>query len=142
MGQTKQQLAKALTPRAIGDGDPEAYSYDELRLLIALGLKHGRGLLAAGQIAASQEAAEAFRRRCVIIWILRSLPDRHRSRPCGQTTKNKVRSLLRQMGIPCSERTLARDYKAVGGAKALRNVKPFEPGEDRITPFGPLPEHT
>jgi len=109
----------------------------EREALAQLGLKYRRGLMDARLATANLEHAEAFRRRCEIIWIFRGLSDQYRHHPFGQNTKNEVLRRLAKIGISCSERTLSRDYAAVGGARALRNVKLFAPGEDRSSP-GPI----
>jgi hypothetical protein len=136
---SQKTIKEALAPRAIGDGDPAVYSYEELRAIIAYAKKHHHGLVNGGKIVAAQDGAEAFRRRVEIIHIFRGLPERLRNRPTGQATKDGVLMRLERIGISCSERTLARDYDAVGGTKALRAAKPFAPGEDTSSPFLPGP---
>ena len=135
---SRKAIKKAFAPRAIGDGDPAVYTSEELRAFIEYGKKHHHGLVKGGKIVAAQDGVEAFRRRIEIIHIFRGLPERLRNRPTGQTTKDAVLMRLERIGISCSERTLARDYDAVGGTKALRAVKPFAPGEDTSSPFLPV----
>jgi hypothetical protein len=131
---SRKAIEKAFAPRAIGDDDPAMYTSEELRALIKYAKKHRHGLVKGGQIVADHDAAEAFRRRVEIIHIFRGLPERLRNLPTGQTTKDAVLLSLERIGISCSERTLARDYKAIGGTKALRAAKPFAPGEDTSSP--------
>jgi hypothetical protein len=114
------------------------YTSEELRALIKYAKKHRHGRVKGGQSVAWHDAAEAFRRRIEIIYIFRGLPERLRNRPTGQKTKDTVLMRLERIGISCSERTLARDYNAMGGTKALRAVIPFEPGEDTSSPFPPV----
>ena len=133
---SRKAIEEAFAPRAIGDGDPAVYTAEELRAFIEYAKKHHHGLVKGGKIA--HDGAEAFRRRIEIIHIFRGLPDRLRNRPTGQTTKDVVLMRLERIGISCSERTLARDYDAVGGTKALRAVKPFAPAEDTSSPFLPV----
>lgn len=134
MAMFKKHLDSALADRVIGEGDPEVYTRNELKALIQLGLRYGRGLMKARPAVAAHEHAEAFRRKYEIIQIFRAFPEHYRNRPHGRTTKNAVLHRLSQIGIQCSERTLLRDYKELGGAKFLRRVKPFEPEEDRSSP--------
>lgn len=128
----KQSLRDALGPRVITE--PEAYTRDELKALIHAGRRYGRGLMKARLATGAVEQAEAFRRKCEIIWIFRGLPEHQRRRPHGQTTKDEVLHRLEQIGIRVSERTLLRDYAALGGAEFLRGAKPFTEGEDRSSP--------
>jgi hypothetical protein len=130
-----KKLRNALTPRAMGDGDLIVYTPEERQLIFSLGLHYGRGLLKAREVANGSEQAEVFRRKIEIIQIFRGLPEHLRKRPTGQTTKNKVLERLEEIGITSSERTLLRDYAALGGAKFLRRVKPFAPGEDQTSPL-------
>jgi hypothetical protein len=116
----------------MGDGDLIVYTPEERELIFKLGLKYGRGLLKA---RSTNVFAEAFRYKIEIIYIFRGLPERLRKRPTGQATKDAVLDRLKAIGIDCSERTLLRYYKALGGAKFLREVKPFAPGEDRTSPL-------
>jgi hypothetical protein len=132
-------VQSALAPRVVGDGDPAFYTPEELQELVQLGLQYGRGLQMAAVATANREQAEAFRRRSEIIWIFRGLPSHLRKRPSGQTTKDAVRERLQQIGIRCSERTLARDYKALGKADFLRAAVPFGPEEDGSPLFGIVP---
>ena len=111
------------------------YTREQLKRLIQYGLQYGRGLMKGRKSANSSEQAEAFRRKCEIIWIFRGLPEHLRKRPSGQTTKNAVLNRLEEIGITINERTLMRDYKALGGAEFLRGAKPFAPGENRSSPF-------
>jgi hypothetical protein len=135
---SRTTIEKAFAPRAIGDGDPAVYTSEELRALIEYAKKHQHGLVKGGKIVAAHDAAEAFRRRIEIIYIFRGLPERLRNRPTGRTTKDAVLMGLERIGISCSERTLARDYDAVGGTKALRAVEPFALGEDTSSQFLPV----
>jgi hypothetical protein len=132
---SNKKLRDALTPRAMGDGDLVVYTPEERDLIFKLGLKYGRGLLKARQSASGSEYTEAFRYKIEIIQIFRGLPEHLRKRPTGQATKNAVLDRLKKIGITCSERTLLRYYKALGGAKFLRGAKPFSPGEDRTSPL-------
>jgi hypothetical protein len=130
-----KELRGALSPRGIGDGDPEVYTREQLKVLIRYGLQYGRGLIKGREGANYLEQAEAFRRKIEIIQIFRGLPEHLRKRPSAQHTKDEVLYGLEQIGIVSSERTLMRDYKALGGAKFLRGVKPFAPGEDKSSPL-------
>lgn len=132
---TNTELADALSPRVIGDGYPEVYTPEQLNVLIQVGLRYGRGLMKARAATAAQEQAEAFRRRSEIVWIFRGLSDQLRKRPSGQATKDAVLNRLETLGIKIDERTLMRDYKALGGAKFLRDALPFAPGEDMSSLF-------
>jgi hypothetical protein len=88
----------------------------------------------------SQEAivgCESFRRRIETAHIFRGLPQHLREHPTGGATMKAVLDRLKEIGIKCSERTLLRDYKKIGGANELRNAKPFEPGEDRSPLISP-----
>lgn len=138
----KQALRDALRPRVIAVGEPEAYSRDELKALIHIGRRYGRGLMKARLAVAAIEQAETFRRMCEIIWIFRDLPEHYRKRPHGQGTKDEVLHRLEKIGITVSERTLMRDYATLGGAKFLRSVQPFAPGEDRSSPCPTPPAET
>ena len=135
---SRKAIEEAFAPRAIGDGDPAVYTSEELRAFIEYAKKHHHGLVKGGKIVAAHDGAEAFRRRIEIIHIFRGLPERLRNRPTGQTTKDVVLGGSNGLESRCSERTLARDYDAVGGTKALRAVKPFAPGEDTSSPFLPV----
>jgi hypothetical protein len=128
-------LVSALATRAIGDGEPEAYTREQNKILIQLGKRYGRGLLKARLATALKQDAEAFRRRIEIIQIFRSFSQNFRNHPCGQNTKDRVIDRLQEIGIRVSETTLSRDYQALGGARALRDTKPFAEGEDRSSPF-------
>jgi len=135
---SRNTIKGAFGPRAIGDGDPAVYTSEELRALIKYAKRHRDGIAKGGERVAAHGRAEAFRRRIEIIHILRGLPERLRSRPTGQTTKDAVLKRLENIGITCSERTLARDYCAIGGTKALRTAKPLAPEEDTSSPFVPV----
>jgi hypothetical protein len=75
-------------------------------------------------------------RLCILTGCRRGgLPERLRRRPNSQATKEAVLNRLEKIKITCSERTLMRDYRELGGAKWLRGVKPFSPGEDSSSPF-------
>lgn len=111
------------------------YTPKERETLIQYALQHGGNLIRARRKIAAQEQAEAFRRRLETIWIFRGLPEIYRKKPCSQATTYKVRNKLEKIGITVSERTLMRDYRAIGGAKLLRNVKPFAADEDASSPF-------
>jgi hypothetical protein len=130
-----KQNANIFAPRAIGEGDPEVYTREELKLLIEYGLQYGRGLRKGRNAANFVEQVEAFRRRCLIIWIFRGLPENFRKRPSGHATKNAVLDRLEKNGISITERTLMRDFKALGGAKFLRGARPFARGEDQSFPM-------
>lgn len=120
---------------AIGDGDPEAYTPEELKFLVQYALQCGRSARKGRRAIAAQDDAEAFRRKVEIIHIFRGLPRHLRNRPTGEQTKHAVLMRLGNIGIEASERTLTRDYRAIGGAKFLRTVKPFDPGENTSMPF-------
>jgi hypothetical protein len=135
----KKVIQDAIRPRAIGDGDPEVYNPDELKVLVRYGSQYLRGVSRGRLITAAQEQAEIFRRRFEVIRIFRRLPDRLRKRPYSQATKKAVLDQLEQLKITCSERTLMRDFRDLGGAKKLRDVKPFARGEDASSPFLALP---
>jgi hypothetical protein len=111
------------------------YSREQLKVLIQYGLQYGRGLMKGRLSTANKEQAEAFRRRCEIIQIFRGLPEHLRKRPAGEATKVAVLERLEKIGFTIDGRTLMRDYRALGGAGFLRDAKPFEPGEDRSSPF-------
>jgi hypothetical protein len=128
-----KQTRGPFAPRAIEA--PEAYSCEERDIIFSRGLQYGRALKEARQATNDGEKAEAFRRKVEIIQIFRDLPDRLRKRPTGEATQDAVLNRLEQIGIRISERTLMRDYAALGGAKFLRGVKPFAPGEDRSSPL-------
>jgi hypothetical protein len=130
-----KKLRNALTPRAMGDGDLIVYTPEERQLIFRMGLHFGRGLLKAREATSGLEQAEVFRRKFEIIQIFRGLPERLRERPTGKATKDAVLQRLEKIGITCSERTLLRDYAELGGAKILRGVKPFAPGEDQTSPL-------
>ncbi len=132
---SKKQIHDLLTPRIMHDDDPAVYTPEERKVLIEYGLKYLRGVMKGRRVVAFHEDAEAFRRKVEIIHILRGLAENLRKRPTGQETKDAVHARLECIGIKCSDRTLARDYRALGGAKTLRSVKPFAPGEDTSYPF-------
>lgn len=126
-------IARALSPRALEI--PEAYTPEELELLVYYGLSYLRGLQEGRGRTAEQASAEEFRRRFELIRIFRGLRDHLRQRPSGRSTIDKVLEELEVLGIAASERTIMRDYKALGGARRLRNVRPFAEGEDRSSPL-------
>ena len=130
-----QQLRDLCAERAIGDGDPSVYTEDELKVLVHYGLHYLRGLLQGRGARGNYQGAEAFRRKYEIIGIFRGLPDRLKKRPSGTATIDAVLSRLEEKGITCSERTLMRDISALGGAAFLARAKPYEPEEDRSSPF-------
>jgi len=132
---SKKQIRDIFAPRPMGDGDPEVYTREELKVIIQYGLQYGRGLMKGREIANYPEQAEAFRRKFEIVQIFRGLPEGLRKRPSAQKTKDAVLVGLEQIGITSSERTLMRDYKALGGVNFFRGVKPFTPGEDRSSPL-------
>lgn len=112
---------------------PDAYTPEELEILVHYGLQFGRGLMKNRETANFGEQAEAFRRRFEIITIFKRLPERLRKRPCGETTIDAVLDRLKENGITISEMTLLRDYRHLGGAKVLRSAKPFAPKEDQTS---------
>lgn len=126
-----QHLANACAERAIGAGDPEVYTWEELKTLIEAGLAYNSGLLCGRASARAREQAMAFRRRFEIIQLFKGFPDKFRERPCGESTKTAVIEGLAKRGIRCSERTLTRDYKILGGHDFLRKTAPFRQDEDR-----------
>jgi hypothetical protein len=126
-------MARALTPRALEI--PAAYTREELELLLYYGVRYLRGLQGGAERTTAQASAEEFRRRFELIRIFRGLPGHLRERPHGRTTVDKVLEQLEAIKIPASERTLKRDYKALGGAEWLRGVRPFAKGEDRTSPL-------
>jgi hypothetical protein len=132
---SKKKISDVFALRAIGDGDPNVYTPEEREIIFRFGLQYGRGLLKAREAANFSEQAEAFLRKTEIAQIFRELPEHLRKRPSGQKTKDAVLSRLKKIGITSSERTLMRDYEALGGAKVLRSAKPFAPGEDRSSPL-------
>jgi hypothetical protein len=132
---TRQLLRDLCAKRAIGDGDPSVYTEDELKVLVHYGLHYLRGLLQGRGARGNYQGAEAFRRKYEIIGIFRGLPDRLKKRPSGTATIDAVLSRLEEKGIMCSERTLMRDISALGGAAFLARAKPYEPEEDRSSPF-------
>jgi hypothetical protein len=114
---------------------------EELLALARDGLKYRRGLKSARSKQANYEQAEAFRRRLEMNWMFRSLSEADRKHPAKLGTVLEIRDRLSKIGIKASERTILRDYRALGGAKALRSAKPFAPGEDSSSPFlDPPPE--
>ena len=125
----------AFAPRAIGDGEPEVYTREELKTMIDCAKQYHRGLQKARQSKHWLEQADQFRRRSEIINIFRGLPGHLRRRPTGQATKDAVRARLKNAGLKCSEATLNRDYKELGGATFLKDAVPFEPDEDRSSPL-------
>jgi len=132
---SKKQIRDVFAPRAIGDGDPDMYTPQDREIIFRLGLQYGRGLMKGREVANYAEKAEAFRRKFEIVQIFRGLSEHLRKRPSGQKTKDAILKRLDQIGITCSERTLVRDYEALGGAKVLRGVLPFAPGDDRSSPL-------
>jgi hypothetical protein len=119
----------ALAERA--RNEPEAISKDEIRVL---GEYAYRCYQQATKGKCKQEAiagAEAFRRRIEMVHIFRGLPQHLREHPTGLGTIKAIQTRLQELGLRCSERTLLRDFKKIGGAAQLRKTKPFEPGEDR-----------
>ncbi len=131
----KKPIPDVFSVRAIGDGDPDVYSPEELKFLVQYALQYGRATRQARRAVAFSEEAEAFRRRLAIINMFRELPAHLRNKPTGQATKDAVRNRLKNIGIKVSERTLARDYRVLGGAISLRSVKPLELGKDAPWPF-------
>jgi hypothetical protein len=127
-------IRNAFASEAIED-DPARYTPQEREQLVRFGLKYRDGLMKGREVVHWTEQAEAFRRRFEIVQIFRGLPQHLRNQPSGQTTKNKVLSSLKNIGIVASQRTLMRDYKCLGGANFLRGVKPFGEGEDRSSPL-------
>jgi hypothetical protein len=126
-------VARAMAPRALDA--PEFYTPEELEILIHYGRSYFRGLRKGSESTADRDSAEEFRRKFELVWIFRDLPDRLRRHPFGRTTVQKVLEKLEAIGIETSERTLMRDYQALGGARWLRDVKPFARGEDRSSPL-------
>jgi hypothetical protein len=129
-----RDIRDLFAPRAI-EGDPEVYTPEELRELIHYALQHRRGRVRGRDALAAQQKAEEFRRKYEIVRIFRGLPERLRKRPSGQTTKDAILRGLKDAGVPCSERTLMRDYRELGGAEWLRAAVPPLPGEDMSSPF-------
>jgi hypothetical protein len=129
MASGRKRSDKLFAPRAIED--IAAFTRDELHALAAHGLRHGRSLAASRQARADKEEAEAFRRRLAVVWIFKGLSEQLRKSPAGGAAKRAVLKRLRGLGIACSNATLARDYRYLGGAKWLREIKPFAPDEDK-----------
>lgn len=132
---SKKQIRDLFEPRAMGDGDLAVYTPEEREFIFRLGLQYGRGLMKSRTAKNYLEQAEAFRRKFEIIGIFRGLPERLRKRPTGERTKDAVLNRLKEIGISSSVRTLMRDYHDLGGAKFLRDAKPFAPGEDTSSPL-------
>lgn len=82
----KKTVSDVFAVRAIGDGDPDMYTPEELKLLVQYALQYGRGTRQGRRAVAFSEEAEAFRRRVEIIHIFRGLPRDLRNRPTGQST--------------------------------------------------------
>lgn len=112
-----------------------AYTPQELETIVVYGLSYIGGLKKSREVIHCTEQAEAFRRKIEIIQIFRELPEHLRERPCGQTTKTAILDRLHKRGLTCSERTLMRDYRSLGGANWLRLAKPLAPEEDPSTAF-------
>jgi hypothetical protein len=115
--------------------EPEAYSDDELRTLVTYALKRGRQAKSGKRKSEAKAGAEIFRRRLEIVWIFRGLAQRLREHPTGAETIKAVLKRLTKIGIDCSERTLLRDFAALGGSDWLSTLKPFEPDEDPSSPL-------
>jgi hypothetical protein len=130
-----KKLRDACAPRAMGDGNPNVYTLQEREIIFRAGLRYGRGLMKARVATNGFEKLEAFRRKFEINQIFRGLDERLRRRPYSRWTTDEVLDRLAQIGIKISERTLMRDYKALGGAKFLRGMTPFAPGENRSSPL-------
>jgi hypothetical protein len=132
---SKKQIRDLFAERAMGDGDPAVYTPEELKVLVKYGLQYLRGVVKGRHTTAAHKDAEAFMRKFEIIRIFRELPDHLRKRPSGEATMDKVRNRLKEIGIAFSKRTLMRDYRELGGTKRLRDVKPFQPEEDKSSPL-------
>jgi hypothetical protein len=127
---SKPPNISALAERA--RNQPETISEDEIRVLGEYAHRYHQQATKGKRKQEAIAGAEAFRRRIETVHIFRGLPQRLREHPAGLATINAVQARLKEIGIMCSETTLLRDYKKIGGAAQLRNARPFEPGEDRL----------
>ena len=126
---SRQPSISALADRAMNE--PETLSEDEVRVLGQHVHRYHRQATAGKRKQEAISGAESFRRRIETVHIFRGLPQRLREHPTGEAAMRAVRDRLKTIGIKCSKRTLLRDYNKMGGVDRLRNVKPFEPGEDQ-----------
>ena len=114
----------------VSDGEPDMYPPEIVRAVFQVGLRHLRGVHRGRSVQAAIEAAEQFRRRVEINHIFRFLPPRLRRHPTGATTIDKVLEMLQAIGIKCEVATVKRDYKVLGGARALRSILPASGSEE------------
>ena len=135
---SRKAIEGAFAPRAIGDGDPPCIPLKNSGLSLNTAKSITTAWLRAARLSLLRMAQKHFAGGSKSSTYSGGLPERLRNRPTGQTTKDAILVKLERIGISCSERTLARDYDAIGGTKALRAVKPFAPGEDTSSPFLPV----
>jgi hypothetical protein len=126
---TGQTYISALAKRAMND--PQMLSEDEIRMLGQYAQRCHRQATAGKSRQIAIAGAETFRHKIETIQIFRGLEQRLREHPTGAATIKAVQIRLKELGITCSERTLMRDFREMGGATQLRKTKPFEPNDDR-----------